>query len=395
MLVAMFALTFLESIAATLIQRGLYFYTHEQLGFGQNENLWLAFGFGAVYVVGAFVSHRATQRFGERRLLLASVLGLLVLHVTMALFAGPLALVFAVLGTSVIQGLKWPIVESYVSAGLPPKRLLKVLGRYNVTWATAGFAAIGGTGLILGTGMPTLFFWLPALLNLVGVAIVLTLPRSPAHLEHGHPERPAAGELDHLRALLGSARWSMIGSYALLYVLAPLMPSLLERLGLSVEQAAPVASVLDAVRVVAFGVFGAWGAWHGRRLPMWVTLVSLPLGFLLILLGDSLPLLILGELIFGLAAGFAYTAALYYALLSENASVDAGGAHESLIGIGIGLGPLSGLAGQLLVGERLPFGAVGGALGPFVALALTTLPIIAVCAAGSLRSLIRLPDRPA
>jgi hypothetical protein len=128
---------------------------------------------------------------------------------------------------------------------------------------------------------------------------------------------------------------------------------------------------------------------------MWVTLVALPVGFLLILLGDSLPLLILGELIFGLAAGFAYTAALYYALLSENASVDAGGAHESLIGIGIGLGPLSGLAGQLLVGERLPFGTTGGVLGPFVALALTTLPIIAVCAAGSLRSLIRLPDRPA
>ncbi len=395
MLVAMFALTFLESIAATLIQRGLYFYTHEQLGFGQNENLWLAFGFGAVYVVGAYVSHGATQRFGERRFLLACVLGLLALHVTMALFAGPLALVLAVLGTSVIQGLKWPIVESYVSAGLPPKRLLKVLGRYNVTWAIAGFAAIGGTGLILGTGMPTLFFWFPALLNLIGVAIVLTLPRSPAHLEHGHPERPAQGELEHLRALLGSARWSMIGSYALLYVLAPLMPSLLERLGLSVEQAAPVASVLDAVRVVAFGLFGAWGAWHGRRLPMWVTLVALPIGFLLILLGDSLPLLILGELIFGLAAGFAYTAALYYALLSENASVDAGGAHESLIGIGIGLGPLSGLAGQLLVGERLPFVAAGGALGPFVALALTTLPIIAVCAAGSLRSLIRLPDRPA
>jgi MFS family permease len=395
MLVAMFALTFLESIAATLIQRGLYFYTHEQLGFGQSENLWLAFGFGAVYVGGAFVSHGASKRFGERRLLIACLLGLLSLHVSMALFTGALPLVLAVLGTSVIQGAKWPLVESYVSAGLPPKQLLKVLGHYNVTWAVAGFAAIGGTGLILGTGMPTLYFWLPALLNLIGVAIALSLPHSPVHLEHSHPERPAAGELTHLRALLGSARWSMIGSYALLYVLAPLMPSLLERLGLSLEQAAPIASVLDAVRVVAFGVFGAWAGWHGRRLPLWLTLVALPLGFLLILLGDSLPLLVLGELIFGLAAGFAYTAALYYALLSENASVDAGGAHESLIGIGIGMGPLSGLAGQLLVGERLPFVAGAAGLGPFMALALTTLPIIAVCAAGSLRSLIRLPGRPA
>lgn len=392
MLVALFALTFLESIAATLIQRGLYFYTHEQLGFGQSQNLWLAFGFGAVYVVGAFVSHGAARRWGERRLLFGCLFGLLALHVVMALFAGPITLVIAVLGTAVIQGMKWPIVESYVSAGLSPKRLLKVLGRYNVTWAIAGFAAIGCTGLILSTGVPSLFFWCPALLNVLGIVIALRLPQAPLHLEHSHPERPAAGELVKLRGLLGSARWSMMGSYALLYVLAPLMPSLLERLGLSVAQAAPVASVLDAVRVVAFGLFGAWAGWHGGRLPMWLTMAALPLGFLLILLGDSLPLLILGELIFGLAAGFAYTAALYYALLAENASVDAGGAHESLIGIGIGIGPLSGLAGQLLVGQQLPFAA--GALGPFVALAFTTMPIMAICAVGALRSLTRLPSRP-
>jgi len=97
---------------------------------------------------------------------------------------------------------------------------------------------------------------------------------------------------------------------------------------------------------------------------------------------------------FGMAAGFSYTAALYYALVAENASVDAGGAHESLIGIGIGLGPLSGLAGQLLIGAKVPFSDADG-LGHFVALTLTTLPIIAVCTTGSPRSLFRLRGRPA
>lgn len=198
-----------------------------------------------------------------------------------------------------------------------------------------------------------------------------------------------------MRALLGSARWSMTGSYALLYVLAPLMPSLLAGLELPVTLATPVASVLDAVRVVTFGALGAITAWHGKRAPMWLTMAALPLGFLLILLGDSLPLVILGEVIFGVAAGFAYTSALYYALVSENASVDAGGAHESLIGIGIGLGPLSGLAGQLLVGVHLPFGQAQTPLGPFMALAFTTVPIITVCWLGSVRSLFRLPGRPA
>lgn len=395
MVVVLFVLTFLESIAATLIQRGLYFFTHENLGFTESQNLWIAFGFGVVYIAGAFVSHGLAQRFGERRLLLGCILALLTFHGIMALFPAAWVLVLAVLGTAATQGMKWPVVESYISAGRAPKQLLPLLSRYNVTWATAGFVAIGMTGLIVGTGVPALFFWLPALLNVGAVVLGLRLPARPLHLDHGHPDRPAAGELQSMRALLSSARWSMTGSYALLYVLAPLMPSLLAQLALPVTLATPVASVLDGVRVITFGALGAITSWHGKRAPMWLTLAALPGGFLLILLGNSVPLVVLGEVIFGIAAGFAYTSALYYALVAENASVDAGAAHESLIGIGIGLGPLSGLAGQLLVGARMPFGQTSTALNPFVALAFTTVPIIAICAAGALRSLVRLPSRPA
>jgi len=392
MIAVLFVLTFLESIAATLIQRGIYFYTHENLAFTQTQNLWVAFGFGVAYVAGAFASHPLSKRFGEKALLIGCIVGLLALHSLLALVPAAWVLVGSVFGTATLQGIKWPVVESYVSAGRAPKQLLPLLSRYNVTWATAGFVAIGITGLIVGTGVPALFFWFPAALNVAALLLAFKLPPQPLHLDHGHPERPAQAELERMRGLLGSARWSMTGSYALLYVLAPLMPSLLAQLSLPVTLATPVASVLDAVRVVTFGALGALAGWHGRRTPMWLTLVALPCGFLLILLSSSLPLLILGEVIFGVAAGFAYTSSLYYALVAANASVDAGGAHEGLIGIGIGLGPLSGLAGQLLVGQPLPFAAASE---PFVALALTSLPIIGVCVLGALRSLVRLPGRPA
>jgi MFS family permease len=393
-LIALFVLTFLESIAGTLIQRGVYFFTHENLGFSESQNLWIAFGFGLVYIVGAFVSHGVATRLGERRALLGSLFALLGCHVLLAVFPAPWLLVVAVLATAGIQGMKWPIVESYVSAGRPPKQLMRILGRFNVTWATAGFVAIGVTGVIVGSGEPSLFFWLPALLNVAAIALAYALPVRPLHLEHGHPERPNESALTDMRALLRSARWSMTASYALLYVLAPLMPSLLARLALPVALATPVASIMDGVRVVTFGALGALTGWHGRRTPMWVALVALAAGFLLILLGGSLPLVIAGEALFGASAGFVYTASLYYALVAENASVDAGGAHETLIGIGIGLGPLSGIAGQLLAGSPLP-GGDGAPLGPMPALVLTTGPIIGVCAYGALRSLFRPPSRPA
>jgi DHA1 family chloramphenicol resistance protein-like MFS transporter len=390
MMIALFILTFAESVAATLLQRGLYFYTHEHLGFTENQNLWVAFGFGATYILGAFGSHGLAKRFSERGVLVGCMVALLGIHAVLALFPAAWLLVVGVLLSAAVQGAKWPVVESYVSAGREPRQLLSLLGRYNVTWATAGFVAIGITGAIVGNGSPALFFWLPAMLNVISIACAWRFPAKPPHLEHSHPARPAEGELQRMRALLGSARWSMTASYALLYVLAPLMPSLLAQLALPITLATPVNSLLDATRVLTFGALGALGGWHGKRAPLWLTMAALPVGFLLILLGNSLPLLILGEVIFGVAAGFAYTSSLYYALVSENASVDAGGAHEALIGIGIGLGPLSGLAGQLLVRPE----AAGG-LQPFVALAVTTTPIIAVCVLGAVRSLFRLRGRPA
>src|SRR5260221_1482383 len=245
MLVALFVLTFFESIAATLIQRGLYFYTHENLGFSQSQNLWIAFGFGLTYIGGAFSSHALSKRFGEKRVLIGCILGLFGCHSLLALVPAAAVLTGSVFGTAIIQGVKWPVVESYVSAGRAPKQLLPLLSRYNVTWATACFVAIGVTGLIVGTGIPSLFFWFPALLNLGALLLALRLPKQPLHLDHGHPERPAEGELQSIRALLGSARWSMTGSYALLYVLAPLMPSILAQLALRVTLATPVASILD------------------------------------------------------------------------------------------------------------------------------------------------------
>jgi MFS family permease len=394
-LIALFVLTFLESIAGTLIQRGLYFFTHENLGFSETQNLWIAFGFGLVYIGGAFVSHGVATRLGERRALLSCLVALLTCHVLLAVFPAPWLLVVAVLTTAGIQGMKWPIVESYMSAGRPPKQLLRIMGRFNVTWATAGFVAIGVTGVIVGSGTPSLFFWFPAALNVTAIGLAFALPKAPSHLEHGHPERPDESALRDMRALLRSARWSMTASYALLYVIAPLMPSLLARLALPVALATPVASIMDAVRTVTFGALGAYAGWHGRRAPMWLALVALAAGFLLIVLGGSLPLVIAGEVLFGASAGFVYTASLYYALVAENASVDAGGAHESLIGIGVALGPLSGLAGQLLAGTQLPLSGDGSPLGPFGALALTTGPILGVCAYGALRSLFKPPGRPA
>jgi MFS family permease len=376
-LVAVFVLTFIESIGTTLLQRGVYFYTHEILQYSQAQNMWLALGSGVVYVAGAYFSHAACERVGERRLLFAVLFVLGATHTLVGSLRGAWVVPLGFITASGLQGLKWPIIESFVSAGVTPDRLLRLLGRYNATWAIAVALAVSASGVLIASSSPSLLFFTPALFNVVAIALALALPARPVHLPDEHPERPDPAQMRAMDRLLVSARWLMLASYALMFVLAPLMPILFKSLELDVSQATRAASLLDGARVASFAGLGAWAGWRAKKAPLAVTIVVLPASFLMVLFGPSLPVVLAGEVLFGLCSGFAYTSSLYYALVVKNASVDAGGAHEALIGLGFALGPSAGLAGS----------ALAASLGRDRGLFLAVAPIIVMCVAGASRSL--------
>ena len=197
-------------------------------------------------------------------------------------------------------------------------------------------------------------------------------------------ERPPAEVLRSYRALLRAARLAMLLSYALMYVLAPLMPEIMTGVGLETASAARAASLLDVARLSCFVALFAFHGWHGRKLPILIAIAALPVGFALVLLGPHIATVISGEVLFGAAAGFLYTAALYYAQVVENASVDAGGAHEALIGVGYALGPGAGL-----IGTALAHGAGPGSAAYTQGMSIATLPLIAVCSCAALWQLLR------
>lgn len=372
---AMLWFTFIESLATILLERGVYFYTHDVLRLSERQNLLLATAFGVAYVVGALASHASAVRLGERRLLLAAQAALLVLHGGLAFFpnAAALAVCFPLIG--LLQGIKWPVVESFVSAGHSPAELAVVLGRFNVTWATAVPVALIVSGPLIASGSQSSLFIVAAAGNVLGLGLGAMQPEVPEHLDDAHPERPSEGEVRRFGALLAAARWSMLLSYALLFLLAPLLPDVLDHLALGVAAATQIAAMLDVARVATFWSLGKFLGWRGRALPIVVSIAVLPAAFLLILFGGSVAAIVLGELLFGACSGLLYTAALYYAQVVKNASVEAGGAHEGLIGVGFALGPLVGLVAQLLehrAGSRML--SVLVSLGP-VCLALTAFAL--------------------
>src|SRR6185503_8589756 len=248
---------------------------------------------------------------------------------------------------ALFHGLKWPVIESFYSAGQPPRKLLPALGRFNVCWALAVPLGVAGSGPLI-SARPELLFATAASLNVAALVLARRLPHVPAHMEEEHPERPPPDLLRAYSSLLVSARWALLLSYTLMFLLAPLMPEIFSRLGLEVSGATSAAAALDVVRVLSFAALGAFTGWQARWSPILLAALVQPPAFALMVWAPSLGLVLLAELAFGLAAGISYTAALFYALVVRNAAVDAGGAHEGLIGLGFALGPASGLAGAFL-----------------------------------------------
>lgn len=366
-------LVFVQSASTTLTQRGVYFFTEYQLGYRAVQNLLLAVFVGGTYVLGAAASHRLAQRLGERRTAGLTIGAQVLAMLAMGLFPRGMLLPAGLAVFSFFNGMTWPVLESYTGAGRSVQDASRAVGWFNITWSTASPMAVLISGWLIAQIDAGLFL-VAAGMTMVSALLLICQPARPQHHPEGHPHRQEVSQLQGYRALLTSARWSLVGSYAMLFVLAPLMPNRFQQLGLRVAEATAAFCLLDASRAGAFLIMQRTHRWHGSVRLVQAAAAGLPAGFFLALFGGHLGVIVAGEVLFGLAMGAAYYAALYYALLLHHASVDAGGAHESLIGLGFVLGPMAALAGQSL----------GGLLAqPVLGLAGGVLPVILICLTGA------------
>jgi hypothetical protein len=74
--------------------------------------------------------------------------------------------------------------------------------------------------------------------------------------------------------------------------------------------------------------------------------------------------MVAGLTLFGFGMAAVYTGAIYYAMEVHKSDVDAGGTHETLVGIGYSLGPACGLVATLAVSGRGESMAAESAFGP-------------------------------
>ncbi len=373
---------FIFSLATILLQRGVFFYTQYELGMSDSQNLLLAFATGVTYIAGAQLSHKFWECVGPRRSMFILVVIQLILPLMAFFFAKSATVSLTVILYSFFNGMTWPVAESYASAGLDDKQSSKSIGIYNLSWSSAVPISVCISGPLI-SGFKNGIFLVCAIIVLASTLLVFFFPKVIPHYkltpQNGKTDDDGkAISYDDMKRMLVSSRWSMGFSYALMQILTALLPGKFHAAGISIAMATIFAGFIDVSRTLVFLVMSVTRWWHGNKTLLVLTSLTLALGFCTCMFGNIISLVIAGEIVYGVAAGFAYYSALYYAMVLSKASVSEGGSHESVIGAGFTVGPIVVIAGKQIA-ALAGFSIVAGLALGVVPMILTAVPLSIFC----------------
>ncbi len=346
-LLRLYATELLATFGANLMVSGIFFYTQARFGWEMRRNLLLATAQGVVYVVGALSANGIARRIGRRTLLVALNIALALLPLVCVWRPNPHVVAGIVVLYTLLHAAQWPALESLVSGTAAARELSRRISVYNLVWSGGGALTIAMIGTILTRFASCVFFLIPTAVHVLAILMIFNInsETAPAAAAHAAPEP----ELLAVRTLaMRLSRVALPAMMAVIYSIGALMPTL------PVIRASPsklgtlLASVWMISRFFTFILLGATVWWHTRPRSLLAAALVLPLAFLGITLIPALAPMIACQIVLGLALGLIYAASLYFGMVLSSGSTEHGGYHEALIGLGMFLGPGSGVLAQLM-----------------------------------------------
>jgi MFS family permease len=174
----LYAVEAVTGLASTMLIISIFFYTEKKFGWKMRQNLILAAVEGLVYITGSLAANFISSRFGRRN-------SLLVLYAILAAIAAvgvvrptPMVVTALLIVYTAIISFTWPMLESLVSADLPPAKLSRVLGAYNLVWAGIGACAVAINGTII-EHWPKGVFVIPTAAHIAGLILLFLTPPPP------------------------------------------------------------------------------------------------------------------------------------------------------------------------------------------------------------------------
>ena len=350
------ALTWLHIYAVAYYSNYLFFHLRDDHGFSSRQNLLIAALVGLIYVPASWYGGRFAQRRGYFAALKLGLAG-------MGLLLGAGALLPALAAEIVVLSLwtvavcfTWAPLEALTSESDSRAGVARMVGIYNVVWSSgAAVAYFTGGALQEALGRASLY-WLPAGVHAVQWMFACALQRrsGSAGVAAAGPAPVPAGEPDfaqhHVRPGMAKAFLHMAWvanpfAYVAMNTLIPLIPALASRFHLTTTLAGFVASVWLFARLGAFVLLWRWTAWHYRFGWLLGAFAVMVASFVVLLLTSSLAVVVAAQLVFGVAVGLLYYSSLFYSMdVGAESQGEHGGYHETLIGIGLFVGPAVGAA---------------------------------------------------
>ena len=307
------------------------------------------------YACACLVSGSLVDRLGFRRILIISCVFLILIYPAILVISRLWHLFIIVILGSLGVSLFWPAMMRWVGEEERGPALRRRIGSFNIcliSGVLAGNVICGAVFVLNGR--------YPYLLSAVLVFIILFLlllerrrfNRRPAppfvKIEIPEEERHIPGVI-YIGWLANFASWFAIGSAEYLF------PKLALDLGLSTGILAVLIAMIPLGEITVFSLLRRTNFWH-YNLPALVfsQLMGIAGLFILCLTGQRL-LFGLGLLLIGGCGGMSYFSSLFYSLHRQAGKGRKSGFHESILGLGVALGPIAGGAAAQVWNLRAPY----------------------------------------
>ena len=338
-----FVLEWLNIYAVCYYFNYLFFHLRSEYGFGNKENLLFAALNGFLYIFASWFGGTFAQRRGNFAALFVGFSTLVVAMGCGLAAASPAAHTLVMVGWTLGVSFTWPALEAMAAESTSRPGLTRMVGVYNVVWASGAALAYFTGGALLELLGPRSLYWLPASVH--GVQLILVwwlhgvakrLPPHPSPLPLGGGEGEEKGDSPphplpaDARLFLKLAWVANPFAYIAMNTIIPLIPDLAAKLGLSTVAAGFVASVWMFARLGAFAVLWWWPGWHYRFGWLAGAYVLMCASFAALLLSASLTVIVVAQLVFGVSVGLIYYSSLFYSMDVGETKGEHGGLHEAV-----------------------------------------------------------------
>lgn len=314
------------------------------------------------YMIACLFAGIISDRFGRRRCVVVGCVASAVAWV-LTPNVGPWQHVLWVVPFSGIAlSLFWPSILAWMAELTTGgrKELTRNIGLFNIMWCSGFMLGPVVTGYLWDANHKAPFY-LPAVLMLVLVAVVLTLPRArPEESDVGETD-PGNGEDNGL--FLAMAR---IGGFAIWFAtstVSAFFPKIGETLHMSQPLIGWLLFIFRAGQVVVFIYARYYQGWQYKLWPLVTVQLAATIASLVVAHVTDAKLFGAAFIVLGLNAGLAYVSALFYALHGrQEGKGQSSGFHEAVVGSGVFMGPLVGGLVAQYVSIRAPFTVSAGIL---------------------------------